>query len=471
MAGLLETLQNLRFNPSPLSTGLMLGGANMMQAGGPSLQPQNFGSAMGAGLQGLLQGYVGAQDAQTERDMRKLMLQRQLDNDAINSEYHRAQIDHLKNPNKYAAATPGQWYIPPGAKEENFGGLKGFRTPDGAFIPNRAAATEYQTIMTDPDKLAPIAEAKKRGEGFGTLVDRETPEGTQKGFYGDFAGTNPGNLRVPGKQEFQQFGSRQEGLNAIEKQLALYGDRGINTLSAIASTWAPPNENDTPQYIKNLATFTGYRPDAALNLKDPVVLRALSSAISRQEGAKVYDQGGLITGPTKAQQKAVDAAIEVQTAIGKKQGEGALENQQALIKRARDANDVISTLNQAAPIVGRSTGSGLGAMADSVAGFFGHSTQGAEAADQLRVLEGDLIAKMPKMSGPQSDRDALLYKQMAAQVGDPTIPIERKQKAMQALAELQAKYAGIPAPTLNFSGGEMDAGDIHSQADAILKGR
>lgn len=346
MAGLLETLQNLRFNPSPLSTGLMLGGANMMQAGGPSLQPQNFGSAMGAGLQGLLQGYVGAQDAQTERDMRKLMLQRQLDNDAINSEYHRAQIDHLKNPNKYAAATPGQWYIPPGAKEENFGGLKGFRTPDGAFIPNRAAATEYQTIMTDPDKLAPIAEAKKRGEGFGTLVDRETPEGTQKGFYGDFAGTNPGNLRVPGKQEFQQFGSRQEGLNAIEKQLALYGDRGINTLSAIASTWAPPNENDTPNYIKNLTAFTGYRPDVALNLKDPVVLRALSSAISRQEGAKVYDQGGLITGPTKAQQKQMDIVTEAQGAGLKKQAEARAEAQNALPGAEDNADYAIQLLTE-----------------------------------------------------------------------------------------------------------------------------
>lgn len=64
MAGLLETLRGINFKPTPLSTGLLLAGANMMQAGGPSYQPQNFGTSMGAGLQGLLQGYAGAQEAE-----------------------------------------------------------------------------------------------------------------------------------------------------------------------------------------------------------------------------------------------------------------------------------------------------------------------------------------------------------------------------------------------------------------------
>ncbi|MFZ2405044.1 MAG: hypothetical protein WAW41_07900 [Methylobacter sp.] len=324
MAGLLETLQNLRFNPSPLSTGLMLGGANMMQAGGPSLHPQNFGSAMGAGLQGLLQGYVGARETDYERERQKQEFE-------LDQLYKRAQLEQLQNPNKFAAATPGQWYIPPGAKEETFGGMAGYRTPDGAFIPSRSAMTDYQSAMTNPGKLATISEAKKRGEGLGALVERETPQGTEKGFYGDFTGTNPGNMRVPGKQEFQQFGSRSGGLDAIEKQLALYGDRGINTLSAIASTWAPPNENDTPNYIKNLSAFTGYRPDAALNLKDPVVLRALSSAISRQEGAPVYaQQGGVITGPTKTQQKQADIVTEAQGAGLKKQAEAQAEARNSL---------------------------------------------------------------------------------------------------------------------------------------------
>lgn len=53
---------------------------------------------------------------------------------------------------------------------------------------------------------------------------------------------------------------------------------------------------------------------------------------------------------------------------------------------------------------------------------------------------------MPKMSGPQSDKDVALYKQMAGVIGDPTIPTERKMAALQTVEEIQRRYAGVPAP-------------------------
>lgn len=156
MAGLLETLQNLRFNPSPLSTGLMLGGANMMQAGGPSLHPQNFGSAMGAGLQGLLQGYVGARETDYERERQKQEFE-------LDQLYKRAQLEQLQNPNKFAAATPGQWYYPPGSTpfKDPETGFNGYKTPQGALIPLRSAMTDYQQAMTDPAHRAAIRQAEE----------------------------------------------------------------------------------------------------------------------------------------------------------------------------------------------------------------------------------------------------------------------------------------------------------------------
>jgi hypothetical protein len=57
---------------------------------------------------------------------------------------------------------------------------------------------------------------------------------------------------------------------------------------------------------------------------------------------------------------------------------------------------------------------------------------------------------MPKMSGPQSDKDVLLYKQMAGQIGDPTIPAARKQAAMNTINELNSRYAGVPLSPLNY---------------------
>lgn len=118
--------------------------------------------------------------------------------------------------------------------------------------------------------------------------------------------------------------------------------------------------------------------------------------------------------------------------------------------RAQDAQDAMMILQQAAPLIDKSTHSGVGALVDIGAGAFGASTPGAIAADQLKVLGGALVSKMPKMSGPQSDKDVQLYKEMAGRIGDPTVPAERKKAAMQTIMELQSKYAGTQPLPLEF---------------------
>ena len=47
---------------------------------------------------------------------------------------------------------------------------------------------------------------------------------------------------------------------------------------------------------------------------------------------------------------------------------------------------------------------------------------------------------MPRMEGPQSDRDQALYRQMAAQIGDATVPARIRKAAMETLKELNDKY-------------------------------
>jgi len=121
-------------------------------------------------------------------------------------------------------------------------------------------------------------------------------------------------------------------------------------------------------------------------------------------------------------------------------------------QRVQDATDAINILQQAAPLINKATASGAGTAVDYLAGLGGMSTAGAEAADQLKVLGGALVSKMPKMSGPQSDKDVQLYKEMAGRIGDPMIPAARKKAAMQTIMELQAKYAGTEPLPLNFDG-------------------
>ena len=78
------------------------------------------------------------------------------------------------------SGTPGQWYVPPGAKEETFGGVKGFRLPDGSFIPSRAAMTEYQQAVTSPEKRAAIT-AGIEGQKLHKFVDESGREGYGRG--------------------------------------------------------------------------------------------------------------------------------------------------------------------------------------------------------------------------------------------------------------------------------------------------
>jgi hypothetical protein len=59
MAGLLESLKNIQFQPSAGNMGLLQMGAQMMANSGPSLTPTNFGTALGQGLNGFAQGYTG----------------------------------------------------------------------------------------------------------------------------------------------------------------------------------------------------------------------------------------------------------------------------------------------------------------------------------------------------------------------------------------------------------------------------
>jgi hypothetical protein len=120
-------------------------------------------------------------------------------------------------------------------------------------------------------------------------------------------------------------------------------------------------------------------------------------------------------------------------------------------QRLNDANAALATIQQAEKIIPKSTSSYAGAGVDQAARLIGMSTPGAQAAAQLKALEGDLVSKMPKMSGPQSDKDVQLYRQMAGQIGDPTIPVATKQAALQTIKEIQARYAGPQAnkPPMN----------------------
>lgn len=111
--------------------------------------------------------------------------------------------------------------------------------------------------------------------------------------------------------------------------------------------------------------------------------------------------------------------------------------------RTRDANDSLELVGLARELLPGATGSGIGAAADATGRLFGMSSEGAKKAAQLEALGGQLVMKMPRMEGPQSNLDQLLYREMAGKVGDRTVPTEERMAALDVVERLNMKYANV----------------------------
>ena len=101
----------------------------------------------------------------------------------------------------------------------------------------------------------------------------------------------------------------------------------------------------------------------------------------------------------------------------------------------------LKLLKEAELHLDNATSSGLGRLVDKGAAFFGQSTTGSQGTSALQTISGQLVASMPKMSGPQSDKDVELYKQMAGKLDDPNVPREDKKAALAQIRRLNAQYA------------------------------
>lgn len=96
---------------------------------------------------------------------------------------------------------------------------------------------------------------------------------------------NPGNLRDNSRGGFQEFSSDAEGFKAMAGNLFAYQKAGVDTISSIISKWAPPNENNTALYIKQMADWVGVDKDKKLDLShDEATLTKLMSAMAQKEG-------------------------------------------------------------------------------------------------------------------------------------------------------------------------------------------
>jgi hypothetical protein len=243
---------------------------------------------------------------------------------------------------------------------------------------------------------------------------------------------------------------------AGEIQRAKTANQGFKLADGTGAEGLYSGAQANPQAFNNGQTIQAPqqpRQDFQFQFADPANLAAF---INSPEGKQVLSQysqpSGMVKSPSLEQKAAVDVNKQSQIdqnktqqnlieAEGKAGIELSADEKKLSNQKIRDGKDVLSLLDEAEGIVDKATGSGIGAAYDAASRLVGHSADGAPEAAQMKVISGVLVSKMPKMTGPQSDADVKLYKEMAGQIGDSTIPAAEKKAAMKTIRILNQKYA------------------------------
>jgi len=135
-----------------------------------------------------------------------------------------------------------------------------------------------------------------------------------------------------------------------------------------------------------------------------------------------------------------------QNKYAEKQGVLGAEQQSELNKKGLMAGSMLSLINDARTYLPYATGSTAGAGRVGVQKFFGVSNEETQANSQLDAIGGAMVSNVPRMEGPQSDRDTVLYREQAGKIADRTVPVQDRLAALdviEAIAKRQASYGNF----------------------------
>lgn len=119
---------------------------------------------------------------------------------------------------------------------------------------------------------------------------------------------NPGNIRkntirydgeiVPSQDDsFKQFADMAYGYRAMFVILYTYQKKyGLTNIEQFVMRYAPPSENNSSHYIKNVSKWSGHNQRAPLNVLTKSDMMPLVAAMSRMENGVEADSVALLQG-------------------------------------------------------------------------------------------------------------------------------------------------------------------------------
>lgn len=105
-----------------------------------------------------------------------------------------------------------------------------------------------------------------------------------------------------GDRRFVVFTDPVWGIRALAKVLMTYNRAyEIKTVRGFINRWAPPVENDTGAYVRQVARALSVDPDEPIDISKPSVLKALTIAIIKHENGRcIYSDEVITQGIMKA---------------------------------------------------------------------------------------------------------------------------------------------------------------------------
>lgn len=364
--------------------------ASLLESSGPSRTPVSTGQALGRGLLAYQQG----QDMESRRKLLEAQarkMQQDIEDAQAQRDFYKRAPNYLESPQ---AQVMGQFGGPTNEAAENLPSEEGLE-------PRFNTARMYRDMLSVPGLFEKGLEGMTKGSKMTWQVAGD------KLVQLDERGNPTGKVIDARKNDIPWYVQTNEegapaGINPLFRELEL----AKATRSGGGTPYFMPVQ--TGQGVMSFNARTGRMEPVAVGgapvvgaQYDPRLQGELSSAKS----------AGQFTGESTA-------------------------------KRELGSKRAIPVIDEAEKLLDDATGSYIGTARDVAGRVVGVSTKGSEATAKLKALEGNLMMAMPRMEGPQSDRDVALYRQMAGQIGDSTVPVATRKAALKTIRQLHQKYTG-----------------------------
>jgi hypothetical protein len=120
------------------------------------------------------------------------------------------------------------------------------------------------------------------------------------------------------------------------------------------------------------------------------------------------------------------------TEVGKKLGEEE--------KKAIQAPITIDLINQAETLLPKATSGSLQNLGIKGTEIVGLNTKMGQTDAQLKAISAQLILNVPRMEGPQSDKDTVLYREAAGNIANANIPYKTRLASLKTIKSINEKY-------------------------------